>query len=69
MSDDSLKMYLKSFRLPTMASLLDEDRPVGADRVMWQGRDDRGRTLPSGAYYVRLETVGMIDTRKVMLLK
>ena len=52
-----------------VASLLDEVRGVGSDRVMWQGRDDNGRSLPSGAYYVRMEGPGRVDTRKVMLLK
>ena len=31
--------------------------------------DDQGRSLPSGAYYVRMEAVGRLDTRKIMLLK
>ena len=52
-----------------VASLLDEVRGVGSDQVMWQGRDDNGRSLPSGAYYVRMEGPGRVDTRKVMLLK
>ena len=52
-----------------VARLLDEVHGVGTDQVTWHGRDDSGRTLPSGAYYVRLEGPGMVDTRKVMLLK
>jgi len=42
--------------------------PGGYERV-WNGRDDDGRSLPSGAYYVRLETPQKIDRRKVLLVK
>lgn len=52
-----------------IAQLLNEHREAGADNVVWRGRDDRGRTVTSGAYYIRLEADGNVDTRKVMLLK
>lgn len=52
-----------------VAMLEDGVRRAGAHQVVWCGRDDAGRTVPSGAYYVRLETDRGRDTRKVMLLK
>jgi len=52
-----------------VAVLLDEVRAAGPHQVIWRGRDDDGRALPSGAYYVRLETASQVDTRKMMLLK
>jgi len=52
-----------------VASLLNEDRSAGPGQVTWRGRNDRGSVVSSGAYYVRLETVGVVDTRKVLLLK
>ena len=36
---------------------------------IWQGRDDSGRPVSSGAYYVRLSVEGKVDHRKIMLLK
>ncbi len=44
-------------------------REAGPQAVTWHGRDDAGRSLASGAYYVRLEAGDVRDTRKVMLLK
>ena len=52
-----------------VAVLADGVRAAGGHHVTWRGRDDAGRLLPSGAYYVRLETAEGRDTRKVMLLK
>ena len=36
---------------------------------IWQGRDESGRQVSSGAYYVRLEVGGRVDHQKIMLLK
>ena len=35
----------------------------------WQGRDESGRPVASGAYYVRLVMDNMVDHQKIMLLK
>jgi YVTN family beta-propeller protein len=37
-------------------TLLDAPLEEGAARLWWDGRDDRGRKLPAGAYWVRLGT-------------
>ena len=50
-------------------TLVNEQRSAGEGHVVWQGRDDSGRQVSSGAYYVRLENEGQIDHRKIMMLK
>jgi hypothetical protein len=52
-----------------VALIEDDVREAGRHRTVWRGRDDAGRPLPSGAYYLRLETSTRRDTRKIMLLK
>ncbi len=52
-----------------VATLADETRGAGEHALLWQGRDQSGRQLPSGAYYLRLESEGRVDHRKIMLLK
>ena len=42
---------------------------AGTHRVAWDGRDDRGRVVGSGMYFVRLEFNGLTETRKVAFLK
>jgi len=37
-----------------VATLLADTRPAGPGEVRWNGRDDAGRTVPSGSYYVIL---------------
>jgi flagellar hook capping protein FlgD len=47
------------------------DRPfaAGPQRLVWDGRDDRRRDLPSGAYIYRVEAAGAARSRKLILLR
>jgi hypothetical protein len=47
-----------------------EDRAgVGSGRWVWDGRDSRGKVLPSGVYFMRLQAGRQIVTRRVVLLR
>ncbi|MFH2051793.1 MAG: choice-of-anchor D domain-containing protein [bacterium] len=49
--------------------LLDETVPAGLQEKVWLGRNARGRPVPSGVYYLRLDAAGRVDMGKTMLLK
>jgi hypothetical protein len=40
-----------------------------AGRLAWDGRDDAARGVPSGLYFVETRADGMVDVRKVTLLR
>ncbi len=51
-------------------SLLDEGtRSEGNHRLIWMGKDNNSKTLPSGVYYYRLTSPGVTLTNKMLLLK
>ena len=50
-------------------TLLDERREAGHHEVEWQGRNDRGRALASGVYFLRFESEGATEREKLLLLK
>ena len=50
-------------------TLLTEDSEAGPRTVNWDGRDDAGRRVASGAWFVRLVSRDTADTHKVMLVK
>lgn len=50
-------------------TLVDEDREAATHEVMWDGTDDAGRTVPSGAYYCRVTSGTGTSTAKMLLLK
>jgi len=50
-------------------TLVDEVCEGGLRSVIWDGRDDAGRPLPSGVYYSRLEHAGQTRTGRLVMLK
>jgi hypothetical protein len=50
-------------------TLLDGHAQAGEAVAIWRGRDDRGRQLPDGVYFTRLEHGGQTLTRKLLLVR
>ena len=53
----------------SVRSLVDREMTAGQYALRWDGRDDRGRTLASGVYALRLRDGRDVVTRKVLLVK
>ncbi|MEQ1832052.1 MAG: Ig-like domain repeat protein [Candidatus Eisenbacteria bacterium] len=49
-------------------TLLDEAREAGEHRLEWDGRDDAGRAVPAGVYYLRFTSEQGSSTRKLTYL-
>ena len=49
-------------------TLVDRPSAGGRHAVAWDGKDDSGRALPSGAYYYRLTVGGEEEGAKRMIL-
>lgn len=43
--------------------------PGGKHSVVWRGRDDTGRKLPSGVYFARLRSGGEVRIRKLVMVQ
>ncbi|HOX24887.1 MAG TPA: FlgD immunoglobulin-like domain containing protein [Candidatus Krumholzibacteria bacterium] len=50
-------------------TLVDEQQPPGEHLVSWDGRDDAGRVVPSGAYVVRLTAAATTRSQRLVLLR
>ena len=50
-------------------TLADREFTAGWNLLPWNGRDDSGQTVGSGAYIVRLQGEAVTTTQKVLLLK
>jgi hypothetical protein len=52
-----------------VATLVNRQLPAGSHEAIWNGRDQQGRTLPSGNYLYRLEAGSYQDMQTMTLVK
>ncbi len=53
-----------------VAVLFDEvDVSAGTHSATWTGTDSHGRAMPSGTYFYKLEASGLVDTRRMVLIR
>ena len=50
-------------------SLVNKNTIAGNHQVLWNGKNDSGKTLPSGQYYCMIEMDGITKSRKMIFLK
>lgn len=63
----TLRIYEVGGRL--VRTLLDGPQTVGQKTVVWNGRDDQGRSVASGVYFCRLRAPGYDKTLKMVLVQ
>ena len=52
-----------------VARVFDGSREAGPSSVAWDGRDDAGRALPRGLYFLRLSAGGERREAKVVIAR
>ncbi len=52
-----------------IASVVDQTQSQGKHRTLWNGCDDQSRSVPSGAYFYRLQAGTFSKTRKLILVR
>jgi polyhydroxybutyrate depolymerase len=52
-----------------VAELANREFDRGNHALVWDGQDNSGRPVPTGAYLIRLAAEGRVDSRKVSLVK
>lgn len=50
-------------------TLVDRDLPASHRKLTWDGTDDRGATVTTGVYFLRLVAPGATETRKMIMVK
>ncbi len=62
-----IKIY--NIRGQVVKSLINEQRPVGSHRIVWNGDNNKGYKVASGIYFVRMTQSNKNVTRKILLTK
>lgn len=50
-------------------TLVDDEVSAGFHTVTWDGTDDRGRHVPSGVYFYKIDAPGFAEHKRMVLLK
>ena len=68
-SNTRVRVEIHDVRGRLVRTLVDDQRSAGDHEVIWNGTDDRGQSVASGTYYLRLTADGQVRTQKMALLK
>lgn len=71
MVPETAHVNLRVFNLAgqSVRVLVDEEQSAGEFQVVWDGRDDSGRTVTNGLYMYRFSAGGYSEMKKMILLK
>jgi hypothetical protein len=64
-----VKLAVYNIKGQLIRTLVDEVRATGRYKLIFDGRDERGRLIASGVYLLRMLAPGYQKTRKLMLMK
>ncbi|MBP8705693.1 MAG: T9SS type A sorting domain-containing protein, partial [Candidatus Cloacimonas sp.] len=66
---DKVEIVIYNLKGQKVKTLLSDNLLAGNHSIVWDGKDDKGKTLSSGIYLVKMKTGKTIDTRKITMLK
>ena len=66
---DKVEIVIYNLKGQKVKTLLSDNLLAGNHSIVWDGTDDKGKTLSSGIYLVKMKTGKTIDTRKITMLK
>ena len=65
----NVKITIYNIKGQVVKTLADKVYPAGNHQLIWNGKDDKGRSVSSGIYMYRMETPSYAKTMKMMLMK
>jgi hypothetical protein len=67
----SSRVALKIFNMlgQEVRTLVNEFKSAGSFDVLWDGKDNSGQRMPNGVYLYRIETDGLVQSKKMLLLQ
>jgi len=52
-----------------ISTIVDEIKPLGTHRAIWDGKDSDGNEVASGIYFYQIQADGFVESKKMLLLK
>lgn len=67
--DDRVSLRVYNLLGQEVRALVNERKDAGIHTIIWDGRDESGRKVSSGSYFLRLETVQHTATKKLCVVR
>jgi len=64
-----VQIEIFNIRGEKVRTLLDSELEASQHEIVWDGRDDRGRTVSSGVFFYRMKTEDYTSVKKMLLMK
>ena len=69
LSDGSVNLIIYDVLGREVVKLISEEIPAGYQSVIWNTRNQFGKSVSAGIYFYQIQTKGFVKTRKMVLLK
>ncbi len=67
--ESQVKIAIYNILGQRVKTLVDQGKSRGHQRVFWDGKNEKGKSVSSGIYLYRMETEGFVETKKMLYLK
>jgi hypothetical protein len=67
--DGNVSVIVYNLMGKQIRTLVTGSKPAGYYKAQWNGRDDRGEAVPTGIYFIRMQSADFSKVRKVMMMK
>ncbi len=64
-----VKLNIYNLKGQLVKSLFDGNKFAGQQKIVWNGKDNKGQDISSGLYLYRIETDKTVQTKRMLLLK
>ncbi|MCK4652932.1 MAG: T9SS type A sorting domain-containing protein, partial [Candidatus Cloacimonetes bacterium] len=68
-TEKNTKLTIYNIKGQKVKTLLNEKLDAGTHQVVWNGKDENGKSVTSGIYFYKLKAGNYISTKKMILLK
>ena len=68
-SESEISLNIYNIKGQKVKTLVKDKLPAGNHQIVWNGRDEKGKSVSSGIYFYKMKSGNYKETKKMLLLK